>query len=317
MPWLWRDDKEFSDYVRPAMLQWHLPVLITHQETWFWCHEEMHDAATKLSVANGDLIALGFGKQPMPEDHALLEKAANLTWDIAYEGERLLLFHKRLAQSEWAYDFLHEHDLSEHWVRYAATKRIFREIGKLAEAARELLQGYEKLQQEDDRFLIRELNLPEELQSDFVLSRNLFSVGFDELAVLVACRGLEGVIRQITKQRKIKLPGKADKLAFDADLNALIEAFGHLRLADGTPVLDQRVVKLLQYGRTVRNASAHPGSRPRQTARELAKVITSEAEHVWNACEQARFKRLRTKHQGLVRNDAKKHTAPSSPRSSG
>ena len=300
MPWLWKDDQEFNDYVRPAELQMHNPVSMTHRETWFWCHTEMQDAATKLETAHHDLVSLGFGSEPMPQDRALLDQAQRLTWDIVYAGEELLLYHKRLAQSEWAYDFLHEHDFSEHWGRYAATKRIFREIGKLTEASSKLLLGYNKLQQEDDRFLISELNLPEELQPDFFLSRNLFSVGFDELGVLVACRGLEHVLREIAKQRKIKLPGKADKSACDADLHDLIESFAQLRFLNGTSVLDKQVLALLHYGRTVRNASAHPGNRPRQTARHLAQVIASEAEHVWNACEITRFRRPSTKGHSSV-----------------
>lgn len=58
-----------------------------------------------------------------------------------------------------------------------------------------------------------------ELEADFRLARNLFSIGFDEVGVLIAGRGLEGVLRKVAAMRKIELVvrGNATSVA-EADL---------------------------------------------------------------------------------------------------
>src|SRR5262245_65585889 len=49
----------------------------------------------------------------------------------------------------------------------------------------------------EDRFIVGVLDLPPSLESDFRTSRNLFSIGFDEVGLLIAGRRLEGVLRKI------------------------------------------------------------------------------------------------------------------------
>src|SRR5262245_53495019 len=75
----------------------------------------------------------------------------------------------------------------------------------------------------EDRFIVGVLDLPPSLESDFRTSRNLFSIGFDEVGLLIAGRGLEGVLRKIAYTRKIVLgvKGKASPV-FEADIYDLI-----------------------------------------------------------------------------------------------
>lgn len=116
-----------------------------------------------------------------------------------------MLYHKRLAKSDSAYGFLHQHDILEHWERYKTVGRISREIDQLVTDTNELLTGYYQIKESDERFLTYDLDLPPELEAEFRLVRNLFSVGFDEVGVLISGRGLEGVLRRVAQLRKIMI----------------------------------------------------------------------------------------------------------------
>ena len=85
------------------------------------------------------------------------------------------------------------------------------------------------MEREDERLLLSDLELPEELEEDFRLSRNLFSVGFDKTALFVAARGLEKVLRQIARGRKILLTTGTKTLpASEVDLHDLIETMARV-----------------------------------------------------------------------------------------
>lgn len=286
MTWLWRDEKEYEEAVYPAKLNRGRRVKLTHLETWFSRLAHLCEAANALGRAIQELRKLGFGKEQDSYDRAILDQARRLTWDIVYEGERLLLYHKRLAQSDHAYDFLHAHDIDEHWERYATNDRIFAEVNELVSASEKLLHGYHQLQEEDAR-LLEKLDLPNDVIGDFTLCRHLFSVGFDDMGVFAVGRGFEGVLRAVAKRRNI-LTAKGAPAA-DARLVDLIETFAGLRFANGEPVIDKDTRSLLDYARNARNATAHPRGRKRETARQLAEIIASEAQHVWDRCKRARF----------------------------
>jgi len=119
-----------------------------------------------------------------------------------HEGETLLLYHRRLALTEAASNFLHENDLLENRERYATGPRIVHEIQEFSDAVTELLEEYERLAREDECFLLDSLDLPYSLERDFRLSRNLFSLGFDEIALFVAARGFEKVLRRMRATEK-------------------------------------------------------------------------------------------------------------------
>ncbi|MGC2388968.1 MAG: hypothetical protein WA621_06185, partial [Candidatus Acidiferrum sp.] len=99
--------------------------------------------------------------------------------------------HKRLAKSDFSYGFLHQKDILDHWDRYEKSGRVASEIQQLMADVRELRKGYYDFVDAEDRFLLDDLDLPPPLESDFRLARNLFSIGFDEVGLLIAGRGLE------------------------------------------------------------------------------------------------------------------------------
>jgi hypothetical protein len=207
MPWLWNSWEEYRDWVHPGSVRrgsWGL----SRQQPWNEAESKLRDAVCRLSEARNSLCKLGFtgsNDDSPPDALADLSHARRLVITVIHCGETLLLYHKRLAKSEASYGFLHQNDLLEHWDRYANTGRIASEIHELVSDLSDLLQGYEAFLRAEDRFIIGGLDLPVSLESDFRLARNLFSVGFDDTGLLIAGRGLEGVLRKIAHDRKILL----------------------------------------------------------------------------------------------------------------
>lgn len=289
MAWLWENEQEYIDNVQPVCLGTHRRVERTHRETWFSLQAHLHGAASKVAQSTRELDALHL-EDPRPQEPPAIARAERLTEEIVYNGELLLLYHKRLALSDWAYDFLHAHDLATYWNQYAVTHRLISEVNEFVAAADKLLLGHHQLQEEDERFL-EYLDLPDDLRADFTLSTNLFSVGFDEMGLFAAGRGLEGVLRAIARRRKLTYRVKEkSELLQDADFRDLTEAFARTKLANGTPLIDKQTKSVLELARTVRNATAHPGGKSQgQTARQLSDVIARTAQHLWTTSNGSRF----------------------------
>lgn len=205
-----------------------------------------------------------------------------------------MLYHKRLAKSNASNEFLGAHHVFDHWERYSATGRIFREIDNLIKGSQELLEGYQNIIREDDKFLLYDLELPRGLEGDFVLARNLFSVGFDEVGVLIAGRGLEGVLRKIAKQRKIMVIIKNKTIsASEADVYDLIETmFRGKWKATGAPLIVKETKALLHYLRTIRNEGAQGTKKPQVNSnpRGIASIVTETANQLWKDITVSRAK---------------------------
>jgi hypothetical protein len=151
-------------------------------------------AVAELRESAQELNAIGFtpnGSERLSYDAALVDRARNHVIHAIHAGETLLVYHKRLALSDASDGFLHQNDLLEHWDRYAGGHRILHEIQQLVDDVGELLDGYQRLEREDEQWLLNDLDLPKSLETDFCTSRNLFSVGFDEAGLFLAARGLE------------------------------------------------------------------------------------------------------------------------------
>lgn len=197
------------------------------------------------------------------------------------------MFHKRLATSNAAYGFLHQNNLLKHWERYAKSARISKEIDQLSRDIKDLLEGYHEFVKAQDRFLLDDLRLPDSLESDFRVSRNLFSLGLDEVGLLIAGRGLEGVLREIVRLRRIEIvdgKGRASP-AFEADFYDIIEAMFQLRWKrNGARLITPDTKALLHYLRTLRNAGAHANIRQARfvaSPRETAALTAETANELW------------------------------------
>lgn len=198
MPWLWDSYEEFRDNVNPVMIDHEGPFRHARAQTLCEQQAEISDALVELDQARIKLSKLGFTDNPPKEDRNHLDGAYNLCVDAAYAGEKLLLYHRRLALDRSSYDFCHKTDIveRENWERYSTTRRIFREVAELVEAVNTLLQGYRDLVISDSEYLAIHSDFPDTVEADFRLARDLLSVGVDEVGLLIAGRGLEGVLLQ-------------------------------------------------------------------------------------------------------------------------
>src|ERR1700733_2619259 len=289
MAWLWKSGEEYVDIVRPVAVDSPQRVRLSQRQSWFEAERSLYKAVQDLEEKSQALRQLGFrGKVDVGpgHDHALVERAQPLVSEAVYSGEELLLYHKRLAQSKAAYGFLHQHSLPNHWGRYAKTHRIVLEIKRFMSDVDDLLQGFDAMAEAEDEFIVGSIDLPALLESDFRLARNLFSVGFDEVGLLIAGRGLEGVLRRIAEERNISFEEKGKPVpASEIDLHDLIETMYQLRWKlKRTRLISPETRALLHYLRTLRNSGAHPatGAAPEVNVREKALLLAETASRLWN-----------------------------------
>jgi len=296
MAWLWESWEEYVRRCNPAEIH-SGSFNLSRTSTGLASAQLLLESVNRLREASHALRALGFkGKDSaLPKlDTALVGKAREAVIHAVHAGETLLLYHKRLALDEASSSFLHENDLLDHWERYATGSRIVHEVWEFADAVTELLEGYERLAREDEWFLVDNLDLPDPLEEDFRLSRNLFSLGFDEVGLFVAARGLEKVLRRIAHHRKITLiNGKKSEPASEANLHDLIETMSQVRWkVTGAHLLSKETKTLLEYVRTVRNSGAHSGREDKETEnlRETASIIVRSAQRLWTSAALTRAK---------------------------
>jgi len=271
MAWLWNSWEEYVAAVNPVAVQGSSDrVRLSHTDSRSLTKHSLYEAVRELKENALELKKLGFkGREISTPAHnpAIVSKAFVLVQDAVYAGEELLLYHKRLAQSRAAYGFLHQQLLINEWERYAKTHRITREINQLVSDMDKLLQDYDSLVEEDRELLVYGNELPDPLKDDFCLARDLFSVGFDEVGLMIAGRGEEGVLRKIADFRSgatISGPPKN----FD-----LIEAM----FRDG--VISKDTKALLHYLRELRNSEAHSDGTKRRSLDNPRGTATTVAPH--------------------------------------
>lgn len=283
----WSSYEEFKKIVRPVEIYKPNQFKLAQTSSLFERQKMLFRAIAELETAINTLRQIGFGKDPPAENSAQINKAREITRTIAYSGEMVLLCHKRLALSNWAYDFLHEKDLDEQWERYSRSTRIYSELVKLIHATEDLLKGFDELTSEGCNFIINEIDVPVPLINDFKIARDLFSVGLEEVGLLITGRGLEGVLREISRKRGIMIQkNTGTSPACDADFYDLIETFYRLKWKrDKSRFIDPQTKSLLHFLRMIRNSGAHPkyqNALKQKNSRELTKVVVQTANALWN-----------------------------------
>ena len=293
MAWLWSSWEEYVRSVHPSEVR----VGCFKQcrfDTRLHAEQRLLKAEDSLNDSLNRLRELGFSEDRKASSKAAdnVGEAFTIVAETIRAGEELLLYHKRLALSGASHGFLSQNDLLEHWNRYAATNRISFEVGQFLKDVRDLLDGYRQMSDEDEKLIIGKIDLPESLEYDFRLSRDLFSVGFDEIGLLIAGRGLEGVLREIARNRRIVLEVKGRPTpANEADFSDLIETMSKIRWkALGTPLIPRDTKALLHYLRTIRNSGAHPSPavQDSEDCRETATVVANTANRLWKSVTSSR-----------------------------
>lgn len=296
MAWLWESWDQYREWCHPAAIR-RGTYTLSRSNTQMESVRHLLRAVAELRESAHELTSMGFGPngpERLTYDPALVDHARNHVIQAIHAGETLLVYHKRLAMSDASSGFLHQNDLLEHWDRYAGGHSILHEIQQLVEDVGELLDGYQRMEREDEQWLVKDLDLPKPLEMDFRISRNLFSVGFDEAALFLAARGLEKVVRQIARDRKIVLAtSKKTQPAAEADLHDLIETMARVRWkAKDEPLLTKEAKSLLEYIRTLRNGGAHSGRADADTTdfRQKSAIIARSANQLWHAITTSRAK---------------------------
>lgn len=290
--WRWDSDEEFQEYVQPHALN---PVPhVRHSYTilsFADCVRHLFEDLAQLRQTLERLETL-LEQQIAP---SLLDQASALAIDICHFGESVLVFQKRLVMNQHAYGFLHGKEAIPHAAHSTHRPPTLYDLRQLAEDTRELLDGFKEMERADADFLVSGLNLPEPLLRDFRLARDLFSVGFDEIGLLIAGRGLEGVLRAILAERRVSIGISRAKSA-EADLNDMIDILKQLRWkANKTRFLPRGAAEILHWLRITRNIGAHSQVgevRPLGSPRELAVLIAQVANQLWQLHTTKRRRRL-------------------------
>jgi hypothetical protein len=306
MAWLWPSLQRFKEVVVP-----HFVEAPGH----FDCYSRFSAAQLERQIAE-EAVHLGealevlgrmglsvHASRPgwLSEDQ---DSEAKMQLCIAgHAGESLLLLDRRLALTEGGSEFIGETYLLGEWDRYGKEGRLVIEIPRFVKAGQSLLQEVDRLATSDAEFLVRELDLPDGPMADFLVARDLFSIGQEEYALLACARGLERTLARIVPRPTRRANGReGDKGASrdpeESTLHQLVEQLdGLVWKTSGRPVLDKQTRALLVWVTRIRNACAHGRESAEQTAEsapEKAILIGTVARNLWRQASNDKAVRRRT-----------------------
>jgi hypothetical protein len=292
--WRWRSDDEFQENISPFTLRGVRNVRLSHRsQSLAQCAFELYRSLSRLTEALDRLrsmIAEGRSGINFP-----IANGAAL--EICCDGERLLLYQRRLGLSMDAYGFLHGKEAFERDGKPVSEMADFRALEQLVKDTDELVCGFYKAEKDGEDFLIKLIDMPIELAEDFYLARDCFSVGLDEIGLLLAGRALEGVVRRIMQDRHVLLQSRRGcDPASESDLNDIIEVARRLRWQKGkSRAFPSDAIQLLHWQREVRNAGAHPAVHRGYTdPRTLALAVVELAGQLWKVHQSKSRARLQT-----------------------
>lgn len=292
---MWRSYDDFH--------QWNFPVAIGNPRGLYRLYarqtalERTANLVERLNALEKTTRELDAVWSPHETPHSSgLTGSRQLVIELACDGEEVLLYCEPVGRSEIAAGFRSEKNLFEHWDRYTV-KRLGIELPKLIAAARDLSVSVRAHIGEHGHVLNSLTgDLPPHLQSHFLVARDLWSVEMGEMAGFAALRGLEAVLREITRKsgNTLRRNGRKVEPVADLDLFDLIEASHRLRwVSDKRPVLDRRTRAILHYLRQVRNATAHPESDDNvDTWDETVMSATKQAAGLWKISKHGRRKAM-------------------------
>jgi len=289
--WRWDSDEEFRantnpQHINPVRHVWNYERLYSFAQ----CAREMYKDLAELRDAN-EQLAQALEATSRRGD---LSDVHEIALDVCHHGEKILLFQKRLALSDSAYGFLTSKDAIEHAAHHPDHKASFIDFEHLRRDTDVLLQGFLELEREDVEYLVKNLDLPDDICREFRLARDLFSVGFDDVGLFVTGRGLEAVARRIVRERAVQIRSRAgDAPACEAQLHDVVEAMGKLRWNDdGSHFVSKEHVRSLQWLREVRNGTAHSNDGTDVEPREFAPVVATATNKLWSLHEANRSRQL-------------------------
>ncbi len=253
--WRWPDDDAFTKWVGPL----HVNPVDHVRQSWIarsWVNslEEFFEAWEAFKGLC-DTLEEDVGDRSRREE--LTEPIHDRLCQLGYYGEIVLLYRQRLAQSDEGMRFIHYKQFIQHEANELGRRSHISEIRRLIEAAQALREKLEiELHTSDDFIVGRIRSLPADLASEFYIARDLYSVGFDEVGLLVVCRGLEQVIRRILVERKINTIDDQDPER--APLARVIDTVISLKWrCNSKAFISSASGQMLHWMRAVRNEGSH------------------------------------------------------------
>lgn len=299
MVWLWKNWNEYENAVEPSVLSGRGEFRTLQNQSLMEQLQGLTQAEESLAAAidafhkKYEDVAFNEIAFSGPED---LDGMKSLMTDIAYYGEWLIMHNRRLIEAPNTGLFISYAESANRVNANWQDRRLLFDFQKLLIGAQALIDNHRNMIVQDALILESSKELPRELSGDFILARDLFSVGLDETAVLIAGRGLEGVLRAVARAKSIKLKVKSGlSPADDADFNDLIEVMYRLQWKTSKKrLVSLKTRNLLHFVRSHRNSSAHAeaGERePVDNPREIANIILSAAVKLWreSTASRARF----------------------------
>ncbi len=294
MAWIWSTWEEFVESVNPHLLVSKAAHRVAQRSSQFNNLQQLMEAVSEFRSALDSLAALRFKgllHEISREEFTETKSTHEVVTRLVRAGEDLLFRHSRLAKTDYAYGYLHQHGILEHWIRFDNEGNLPYEISQLVRDAKELLRGFEQIAREDEDFLLGNLDLPDQLLRDFRLARDLFSVGFDDVGLLISGRGLEAVLRGIADLHDMRLDASGKEIPLsEASFYDLIEAMYHCRPGgDRARMISLETRQLLHFLRSARNARAHPQLAEGAmlgSPRDAAGLVARLASQLWETKSQ-------------------------------
>jgi len=273
--WRWSNDEEFRENVFPHALNENDHVRRAAISNCFAENcRDLFDNARKLRDGCEELTVL------LEENQDEISEALGIAIEMCQDGEEMLLFQRRLAVGMGAYGFLHGKEAIEHFCHKTSKPTSRHDLERFCDDVFDMLQAFDSALLDDAKFLADEVrDLPEHLEADFLKARDLCSVGFEEVGVMLCGRGFEKVVREILARRNIQVAsGNRSQPASKAMLHDLLGAMGKLKYKDdGNRLFSPQSLTLMHWIREVRNGVVHEGEEEvsadeRTTAAMLAQI---------------------------------------------
>lgn len=282
MPWFWDSYKEYAEHINPIYRD-ELGVL-RYQSLQSWAEHEVDRLLMLGEVKKRlDEVKRFLGNSKFPRN---AEKAHDLLCPMVCAAENMLAYDRRLGQTREASDFAHAKDeLLRNWDRFLRKPYQGQCISRLVMTTERMLEILWARTEEDRDFLVGNLSLPDSLMKDFRSARDLFSIGFEEQGAFVAGRGLEGILQETLRRKKITYKGKP---AQDEKFSTMLEVLDRLRWkSGGGQVIAGSERTLLHLLREHRNIGGHPKGESK-TPREVATLTVHVAQDLYDRLAQGK-----------------------------
>lgn len=280
MPWLWSSFDEYSSHINPIYRDNAGVFRYKHLFSWGDMEasrldylRDVESALNSLETAGVDENQTSFSKPKLLKIHAYIEQIVNSV-------EQMLVFDRRLGMTPETSNFANAKDeVLLNWERYLEGDYLGHCLVSLYTSTRALIACLHSRTESDRSFLLSEFIVNEPPPADFVMARDLFSLGFDEAGLFYSGRGLESTLREALRRRKFDYESKP---IWEKDFYHFIECLDKLRWKeDSSRVLDKQTINLLHMLRTMRNAGAHPGVNV-PIEREVAVLAAKAARHIFD-----------------------------------